>query len=226
MVSDPTTQLLAWTTTPWTLPANLAVCVHPDFEYVKIHDEASGNNYVLMEKRLTMLYKDPKKAKFTIVEKYKGADMFNWEFVPMFDFFVEELKGQAFKVCVDRYVTDDSGTGIVQMAPAYGEDDYRVCVAHNIISTDGILPCPIDESGIFTAEAGPYAGIYLKDADKIIQKDIKAKGRMIVQSQMMHSYPFCWRSNTPLIYRAVPAWFVRVAPIVDKILDCNNQMKW
>ncbi|KAI9276036.1 isoleucyl-tRNA synthetase [Sporodiniella umbellata] len=224
--SDSTTQLLAWTTTPWTLPSNLAVCVHPDFEYIKIHDEASGNNYILMEKRLTMLYKDPKKAKFTILEKYKGADMLNWEFVPMYDFFVKELGGQAFKVCVDRYVTDDSGTGIVQMAPAYGEDDYRVCVDHGIITTDGLLPCPIDESGIFTEEVGPYAGTYIKDADKAIQKDIKAMGRMIVQSQMMHSYPFCWRSNTPLIYRAVPAWFVRVAPIVDQILDCNNQMKW
>ncbi|CEG79058.1 Putative Isoleucyl-tRNA synthetase [Rhizopus microsporus] len=226
LVDDPSVQLLAWTTTPWTLPSNLAVCVHPEFEYIKIHDEASDNKYILMEKRLTMLYKDPKKAKFTILEKYKGADMLNWKFVPMFDCFAEEFKDKAFKVCVDTYVTDDSGTGIVQMAPAFGEDDYRVCIAHGVIDADGHLPCPVDDSGNFTAEAGPYAGMYIKDADKVIQKDIKAKGRMIVQSQFMHSYPFCWRSNTPLIYKAVPAWFVRVSPIVDRILACNDQMRW
>lgn len=226
MVIDPTTQLLTWTTTPWTLPSNMGVCVHPEFEYIKIHDELSGNNYVLMEKRLTILYKDPKKAKFTIIEKYKGKDMLGWDLVPMFDFFAEEFKGQAFKVMVDTYVTDDSGTGIVQNAPAFGEDDYRVCLAHGAITADGHLPCPIDGSGKFTDEVPDYKGMYVKDADKVIQKDIKAKGRMIVQSQFMHSYPFCWRSDTPLIYKAVPAWFIRVTPIIDKLLACNDQMRW
>lgn len=226
LVSDPKTQLLAWTTTPWTLPSNMAVCVHPDFEYIKIHDEASGNNYIIMEKRLGMLYKNPKNAKFTILEKYCGKDMNGWEFVPMFDYFYEEFKGKAFKVVVDTYVTDDSGTGLVQNAPAFGEDDYRVCIAHGVIDADGHLPLPLDETGHFTDEITDYKGMYIKDADKLIQKDIKAKGRLIVQSQFMHSYPFCWRSDTPLIYRAIPAWFVRVAPIVDKILACNKEMRW
>ncbi|OBZ86658.1 Isoleucine--tRNA ligase, cytoplasmic [Choanephora cucurbitarum] len=226
LVSDPSVQLLAWTTTPWTLPSNMAVCVHPEFEYVKIRDEATGNTYILMEKRLTMLYKDPKKAKFTVLEKYKGADMAGWEYVPMFDFFAEEFKGKAFKVLVDTYVTDDSGTGIVHNSPAFGEDDYRVCLSNSVITADGHLPCPVDESGIFTEEVPEYKGMYVKDADKVIQKDIKAKNRMIVQSQFMHSYPFCWRSDTPLIYKAVPAWFVRVTPIIDKILANNEQMRW
>lgn len=226
LVSDPTTQLLTWTTTPWTLPSNMGVTVHPDFEYIKIRDELTGNNYILMEKRLTILYKDPKKAKFTVLEKYMGKDMLNWDLVPMFDFFAEEFKGKAFKVMVDTYVTDDSGTGIVQNAPAFGEDDYRVCLAHGAITTDGHLPCPIDGSGKFTDEVPDYKGMYVKDADKVIQKDIKAKGRMIVQSQFMHSYPFCWRSDTPLIYKAVPAWFVRVTSIVDKLLACNDEMRW
>lgn len=226
LVSDPTTQILTWTTTPWTLPSNMGVTVHPDFEYIKIRDELTGNNYILMEKRLTILYKDPKKAKFAVLEKYMGKDMLNWELVPMFDFFAEEFKGKAFKVMVDTYVTDDSGTGIVQNAPAFGEDDYRVCLAHGAITTDGHLPCPIDGSGKFTDEVPDYKGMYVKDADKVIQKDIKAKGRMIVQSQFMHSYPFCWRSDTPLIYKAVPAWFVRVTNIVDKLLACNDEMRW
>ncbi|KAI9335063.1 isoleucyl-tRNA synthetase [Pilaira anomala] len=226
LVSDPTTQLLTWTTTPWTLPSNLGVCVHPDFEYIKIRDELTGNHYILMEKRLTILYKDPKKAKFTILEKYKGKDMLGWELVPMFKYFEKEFKGKAFKVMVDTYVTDDSGTGIVQNAPAFGEDDYRVCLAHGAITTDGPLPCPIDSSGKFTDPVSDYKGMYVKDADKVIQKDIKAMGRMIVQSQFMHSYPFCWRSDTPLIYKAVPAWFVRVTTVVDKLLANNDQMRW
>ncbi|KAL9554700.1 isoleucine--tRNA ligase [Mucor bainieri] len=226
LVDDKTTQILTWTTTPWTLPANMGVCVHPDFEYIKIHDELSGNNYILMEKRLSILYKDPKKAKFTILEKYKGADMKGWKLVPMFDYFYEEFKDCAFQVMVDTYVTDDSGTGIVQNAPAFGEDDYRVCIAYGAITADGHLPLPLDASGVFTDEVPDYKGMYVKDADKVIQKDIKAKGRLIVQSQFMHSYPFCWRSDTPLIYKAVPAWFVRVAPVVDKILACNNEMRW
>ncbi|ORZ14718.1 isoleucyl-tRNA synthetase [Absidia repens] len=226
LVEDPTTQLLAWTTTPWTLPSCMAVCVHPNFDYVKIKDEVSGNNYILLESRLTMLYKDPKKAKFTVLDRYKGTDMNGWKFEPMFPYFAKEFGDQAFKVMVDTYVTDDSGTGIVQNAPAFGEDDYRVCVANGVITVDGKLPCPIDEKGCFTDEVTDFAGMYIKDADKLIQKDMKQRGRLIVQSQFMHSYPFCWRSDTPLIYRAIPAWFVRVQPVVDKILACNDKMTW
>lgn len=204
----------------------MGVTVHPDFEYIKIKDELTGNQYILMEKLLTSLYKDPKKAKFTILDRYKGKDMKGWEFEPMFPYFESEFKGKAYKVMVDTYVTDDSGTGIVQNAPAFGEDDYRVCLEHGAIAADGFLPCPIDEKGCFTEAVTDYAGQYVKEADKQIQKDLKQRGRLIVQSQMMHSYPFCWRSDTPLIYRAVPSWFVRVQPVIDKILACNDKMRW
>ncbi|KAI9321518.1 isoleucyl-tRNA synthetase [Dichotomocladium elegans] len=226
LISDPSTQLLTWTTTPWTLPSNLGVCVHPDFEYIKIKDELTGNQYILLEKRLDALYKDVKKAKFQILARYKGIDMKGWEIEPMFPYFEKEFKGKAYKVMVDKYVTDDSGTGIVQNAPAFGEDDYRVCLEHGAIEADGFLPLPLDDSGVFTDAVPDYAGMYIKDADKAIQKDIKARGRLIVQSQFKHSYPFCWRSDTPLIYRAIPSWFVRVAPVVDKILACNDKMRW
>ncbi|KAI8991041.1 isoleucyl-tRNA synthetase [Mycotypha africana] len=226
LLNDPETSLLAWTTTPWTLPSNLGVAVHPEFEYVKILDEQSGKKYILMEKRLSIIYKDPKKAKFQVLEKYKGADMKGWEYEPMFNYFYDEFKGKGFKVMVDSYVTDDSGTGIVHNAPAFGEDDYRVCLDHGVITADGHLPLPLDDSGIFTDEVPDYKGMYIKDADKAIQKDIKAKGRLVNQSQMKHSYPFCWRSDTPLIYRAIPSWFVRVTPIIDKILANNKQMRW
>lgn len=179
-----------------------------------------------MEKRLTMLYKDPKKAKYTVLEKYLGKDMNGWKFEPMFPYFEKTFGEVGYCVMVDTYVTDDSGTGIVQNAPAFGEDDYRVCIAHGVITPDGELPCPIDEKGCFTSEVTDFAGMYIKDADKLIQKDMKQRGRLIVQSQFMHSYPFCWRSDTPLIYRAIPSWFVRVQPVVDRILKCNEQMRW
>ncbi|KAI8069294.1 isoleucyl-tRNA synthetase [Gongronella butleri] len=226
LVSDPETQLLAWTTTPWTLPSCLGVSVHPDFDYVKIKDEQSGRQYILMESRLVMLYKDPKKAKFTVLDRYKGKDMLGWKFEPMFPYFVDKVTDKAFTVMVDTYVTDSSGTGIVQNAPAFGEDDYRVCVAHGVITVDGFLPLPLTETGIFTDEVPDFAGMYIKDADKLIQKDMKARGRLIVQSQLMHSYPFCWRSDTPLIYRAIPSWFIRVQPVIDQILACNKEMRW
>lgn len=162
LLSDPSTQLLAWTTTPWTLPSCLGVSVHPDFEYVKIKDELTGNHYILLEKRLDALYKDPKKAKFTVLERYKGADMKGWEFEPMFPYFEKEFKGKGYKVMVDTYVTDDSGTGIVQNAPAFGEDDYRVCLEHGVIDADGFLPCPLDEKGCFTEAVTDFAGQYIK----------------------------------------------------------------
>ena len=126
----------------------------------------------------------------------------------------------------DSYVTDDSGTGIVHQAPAFGEDDYRVCMANKVINGEDDLPCPIDASGNFTSEVRDYVGMNVKAADKPIQKDLKAKGRLIRQSQITHSYPFCYRSETPLIYRAVPSWFVRVANIVEKLVKNNNATYW
>ncbi|KAG2183312.1 hypothetical protein INT43_006317 [Umbelopsis isabellina] len=226
LISDPSVLLLAWTTTPWTLPSNLALAVHPEFEYIKIKDELTGNTYVLMEKRLEILYKDPKKAKFQILERFTGKDMEGWEYVPIFNYFVEQFKGRGYKVLCDTYVTDDSGTGIVHNSPGFGEDDQRVCLANGVCSADGFIPCPVDEKGCFTDEVPDFAGQYVKEADKNIQKHLKQEKRLIVQSQMMHSYPFCWRSDTPLLYKAVPSWFIRVKPSIDKLMANNNKMRW
>ncbi len=178
----------------------------------------------MLEKRLDILYKDPKKAKFTVLEKMKGRDLAGLQYEPLFDYF----KGRpgAFVVLVDGYVTEDAGTGIVHQAPAFGEDDMRVCTANKIISGEGDLPCPVNESGCFTSEIPDYEGQYIKDADKQIQKDLKQKGRLIRQSQISHNYPFCWRSDTPLIYKAVPSWFVRVSNIVPKLVANNKKSYW
>lgn len=226
LVDDPKTALLAWTTTPWTTPSVLAACVHPDFTYIKIHDEEKDTNYWILEKLLTTLYKDPKKAKWTKLAEIKGKDMVGWKFVPLFDYFVDKYKDTAFRVVADPYVTADAGTGIVQQAPAFGDDDYRIALANGVSSHDNLPPCPVDESGRFTDEVPDYKGIHVKDADKQIQKDLKARGRLIVQSTLRHQYPFCWRSGTPLIYKAIPAWFVRVEPIVEKLVKNNETTLW
>lgn len=226
LVKDPKTKLLAWTTTPWTLPTNLGLAVHPEFEYVKILDEKSGDNYVLLEKLLTTLYKDPKKAKFKIVEKIKGTDMLGWEYEPLFDYYYEEFKGVAFKVLNAKYVTDDSGTGIVHQAPAFGEEDYNVATEFGIVNESRPPPDPLDESGRYLSRVKDFEGMHVKEADRHIIKALETKGRMVVKSQLKHSYPMCPRSDTPLIYRAVPSWFIRIPEIIPDMLKNIESSHW
>lgn len=235
LADDPSTSLLAWTTTPYTLTSNLGLCVHPDFTYIKIHDIERNQNFILLESLLGTVYKeyangkkpDPKKEpKFKKIGEFLGKDMVGWRYVPMFDYFTEQYEDRAFRVLADTYVTDTSGTGIVHQSPAFGEDDHRIAVAHKVVREDEIPPCPIDESGIFTSEVPDYAGKYIKDADSWIIKDLTKNGRLIVRSDIMHSYPFCWRSGTPLIYRAVPVWFVRVADKSAQLVANNEKTRW
>ncbi|KAG8843859.1 isoleucine--tRNA ligase [Tulasnella sp. 330] len=226
LVDDPKTSLLAWTTTPWTLPSNLGLCVHPDFNYIKIHDEARDENFIIHEGLLGTLYKDPKKTKYKKIGSFKGTDMKGWRYVPLFEYFTEQYEDRAFRVLVDTYVTSDSGTGIVHQAPAFGEDDHRVAVANGVVRADEMPPCPIDDSGKFTKEVPDFAGQYVKTADKEIMKVLKQKGRLIVQTTLSHQYPFCWRSGTPLIYRAIPVWFVKVQSATDKLSANNAETRW
>ncbi|KAK7753802.1 isoleucine--tRNA ligase [Diatrype stigma] len=226
LLEDPKTHLLAWTTTPWTLPSNLALATHPEFEYIKISDEKSGNNYILLEKLLTTLYKDPKKAKYKILEKIKGKDMLGWKYEPLFDYFVEEFGDVAYKVVNATYVTDDSGTGIVHQAPAFGEDDYSVALANGIVNENRPPPDPVDDRGIYTETVRDFVGMHVKEADKHIIKHLKGTGRLVVDSQLKHSYPMCPRSDTPLIYRAVPSWFIRIPEIVPQMLKNIEGMHW
>ncbi|KAJ3513711.1 hypothetical protein NLJ89_g2792 [Agrocybe chaxingu] len=226
LVDDPSTSLLAWTTTPWTLPSNLALCVHPDYTYIKIHDVERDQNFILHENLLRTLFKDPKKAKYKKLAQFQGSDMKGWRYVPLFEYFTEQFEDKAFRVLVDTYVTDADGTGIVHQAPAFGEDDHRIAIAHGVLQADTMPPCPIDDKGHFTKEVPDFAGLHVKAADSPIQKALKSKGRLIVQSTLNHSYPFCWRSGTPLIYRAIPVWFVKVTPIIDELVTNNEETRW
>ncbi|KAF8322304.1 hypothetical protein DL93DRAFT_2106240 [Clavulina sp. PMI_390] len=226
LVDDPKTSLLAWTTTPWTLPSNLALCVHPDFNYIKIQDEEKNQNFILFEGLLSTLYKDPKKAKFKKLATFKGSEMKGWRYQPMFDYFTDKYEDRAFRVLNDKYVTSESGTGIVHQAPAFGDDDHRIALENGIVKADEMPPCPIDDVGCFTKEVPDFVGQYVKAADKEIMKVLKQRGRLIVQATITHQYPFCWRSKTPLIYRAIPVWFVRVTSAIDKLIANNQETRW
>ncbi|MCJ1477412.1 isoleucine--tRNA ligase [Lambiella insularis] len=226
LLDDPQTCLLAWTTTPWTLPSHIGIAAHPDFEYVKIKDELSGKNYILLESLMKTLYKDPQKAKFTIVSRIKGTGMLGWKYQPLFDYFYDEFKDYGFRVLNANYVTAESGVGLVHQAPAFGEEDYNVAMKAGVINEKRRPPNPVDEKGCFTSEVRDFAGQHVKVADKAIIKHLKGTGRLIVDAQITHSYPFCPRSDTPLIYRAVPGWFVRITPIIPQMLENIEGSHW
>lgn len=221
---DASVSLVAWTTTPWTLPSNLALCVNPELQYVKLRDNATGKIYILMESRLIALYKSD--SEYEILDRFPGIALKGKKYKPLFEYFIQCKDKGAFAVVVDSYVKEEEGTGVVHQAPYFGADDYRVCMDFNIIQKDSVPVCPVDASGCFTAEVTDFAGQYVKDADKNIIKVLKEKGRLVHSSSFKHSYPFCWRSDTPLIYKAVPSWFVRVEHMVEKLLENNAQCYW
>ncbi|XP_039289224.1 isoleucine--tRNA ligase, cytoplasmic [Nilaparvata lugens] len=222
LITDPSVALVAWTTTPWTLPSNLALCVNPTSIYVKVKDNATGKVYILMEARLESLFK--KEDEYTVLEKMEGAKLGGLKYEPIFPFFKQITTG--FRVLCDNYVTEESGTGIVHQAPYFGEDDYRVCVANGVVTRDQDIICPVDSSGRFMEPVADFKGMYVKDADKEIVKQLKSRGRLVNASTVKHSYPFCWRSETPLIYKAVPSWFIRVEHMSKELLKSNSETYW
>ncbi|XP_043220915.1 isoleucine--tRNA ligase, cytoplasmic-like [Amphibalanus amphitrite] len=221
---EPDVSMLAWTTTPWTLPSNLALCVHPELDYVQIQEKQSGKKYIMMEARLSSMYKS--EDDYTVMKKMKGSKLKGRPYKPLFNYFEKMKASGAFHVQTDTYVTEESGTGVVHQAPYFGEDDYRVCLAAGIITKDMEMVCPVDASGRFTEPVTHFKGQYVKDADKNIVKHLKEAGRLVVSATCKHSYPFCWRSDTPLIYKAVPSWFVRVEHMTQELLKNNSQTYW
>ena len=224
LANEPDVSFLAWTTTPWTLPSNLALCVNPKQTYVKVKELSSGKVYIMMKNCLKALFKT--EDLYQILEEIVGKKLEGTKYVPLFDYFKSFEASGAFKVVVDDYVSDEAGVGIVHQAPYFGEDDYRICLSYGIIKKGEDAVCPVDASGKFSSVVTHFAGQYVKDADSNICKHLKSVGRLVHQSQISHSYPFCWRSNTPLLYRAIPCWFIKVEQIVDKLLKSNEQTYW
>jgi len=235
VVGEEDVSLIAWTTTPWTLPSNLALCVNPEMEYIQILDKKTEHKYILAKSRLPQLYPimnnkkkwKPKMADelYEIQKTMKGTDLKGKRYQPLFDFFASQSDAY-FQVVSDTYVTDDAGTGVVHQAPAFGEDDFRVCLAHGIIKKGVDFPCPVDANGLFTEDVPPVKGIHVKEADNTLIATIKDAGRLVHKDSIVHSYPFCWRSDTPLIYKTVPSWFVKVEEIRDKVVANNEKTYW
>ncbi len=215
LINDPETSLLIWTTTPWTLPSNLAVMVGEKLDYVKVRKD--GKFYILGKGRIETYFKNG----CEIIDTFKGKSLIGKHYLPIFDYFVEEASPHSFSIIGEDSIGEDMGTGIVHSAPAFGEVDFFACKNAGID-----LVCPVDQNGKFTAELPDFEGKYVKDADKELIKKIKEKGRLFHQGTIRHSYPFCWRSDTPLIYKAVSTWFVAVEKIKDKIVSNNEHIHW
>jgi isoleucyl-tRNA synthetase len=209
--------LLIWTTTPWTLPGNLAVCAGPDIDYVCVRDAKEKSCYILAAARLEAFYK--KADEYTVVARLKGSDLLGWQYEPLFPNFADHKA--AFRVLNDEFVSTGDGTGLVHMAPAYGEDDFRICRAAGIEIVD-----MLDDNCNFTRALPEYAGRFCKDCDKEIIKRLKTEGKLIHQTTLVHSYPFCDRTDTPLIYRAIEAWYVKVEDIRDRLVANNDAIRW
>nr|WCZ58299.1 isoleucyl-tRNA synthetase [Paratrimastix eleionoma] len=224
---DPNVAFVAWTTTPWTLPSNLALCVNPTLDYVTIRDKPSGKQYILAEARLEELYKKGKQQDYEVLSKCKGIELKGKHYIPLFDYFANKPElPNVHQVICDTYVTATDGTGIVHIAPYFGEDDNRAALASGIIAKEGPVVCPVDDSGKFTAEVTDFAGIYVKDADKMIIHKLKSQGRVVSIGTTVHQYPYCYRSDTPLIYRAVPSWFIDVPKVKENLLANNDLTHW
>jgi len=219
LAGDPNTSFLAWTTTPWSLPANLALMVGPDIDYINIKELKSGHHYILAKSRLGNYFKDP--AEYEVVSSFKGSTLKGRHYLPIMPYYARRSEQQAFRVILDENVSLEEGTGIVHCAPAFGEVDFFACAREGIE-----LVCPIDHNGKFTKEIPEYEGLFVKDADKEIIKHLKQEKRVFHHGQVHHRYPFCWRSDTPLIYKAVRTWFVAVEKIKDKMLHANEQIHW
>ena len=211
----------AWTTTPWTLPSNLALCVGRDIDYAEVKDLSSGKSLIVSEHYSQDLLKDSEK--FESISKLKGSDLVGKKYLPIFDFFQDHEKFGGFSILEDDYVTPENGTGIVHQAPAFGEDDYRIFQKAGI---DVPPICPIDMSGKFTSAVEDFSGIYVKDADKGITKAIRDKGLLFKQEVVQHNYPFCPRSHTPIIYRTIDSWYVKVEEFREQLLEANAEINW
>ncbi|MDX9783266.1 MAG: isoleucine--tRNA ligase [Spirochaetia bacterium] len=216
-LTDGSSYLIAWTTTPWTLPSNLALALGPEIDYVCVVD--GNERYILAESRLSAYYKQPETLK--IAWKKKGKELAGIRYEPLFPYFANLHAQGAFVTVLGDYVSTEDGTGIVHTAPGFGEDDYQVLKGTGVPTV-----CPVDAECKFTEEVSDYKGQFVKDSDKAIMERLKAEGKLVKREQVFHAYPHCWRCSSPLIYRAVGSWFVKIDPIKPHMVGCNKKVLW
>ena len=212
-IKDSDTYFLVWTTTPWTLMANVALCVNPDLEYIKV--SSMGYKFIVAKTLANKVLGDD----YEVLETYKGTDLVGTNYEQLMPF--AEVEGKCFEVVADSYVTSEDGTGIVHIAPAYGDDDNRVCKENGI----GFVN-PVGKDGCYTT--GPWEGTLVTDKDLEIEiiKWLKENDKLFKKIKLTHDYPHCWRCHSPLIYYSKPAWYIRTTEYKDKILEANKTISW
>ena len=216
-VKDEDAFFLAWTTTPWTLPSNLGLCVNPDVDYVKIR--VGDEVYYLAEALVDSVF-DGVEGEREVLTRMKGRDLEHREYEPLYDYAKGNLPKKAFYVMCDDYVTTEDGTGIVHIAPAFGEDDNRVCQKYDMPFVQYV-----NSKGEMTEETN-WPGVFVKKADPLILKDLEQKGQLFKAPKFTHSYPHCWRCDTPLIYYARSSWFIKMTAVKDELVKNNDTVNW
>ena len=212
-------KILVWTTTPWTLPSNLMLAVGNDIDYTVM--EEAGQKYIIGRALLGRYKKQLENA--VEVGSFKGRDLVGMSYEPMFPYFKHLKEQGCFKVLSGEFVSTEDGTGVVHIAPGFGQDDFEACRACN---EHFPVVCPVDEAGKFTAEVPDYEGKQVFETNEPIMQWLKENGLLVKKEQYTHSYPFCWRTDTPLIYKAMSSWFVRVTDFRDEMVKNNQQINW
>ena len=213
-LDEENTYFLVWTTTPWTLPSNIALCMNPEEEYSKIF--SNGKNYIMLDKLIPTLFEE---GSYKKIYTKKGKEFENQKYEPLFDYVKDKVK-KGYIVTCDDYVTTEDGTGIVHIAPAFGEDDYKVGIKYGLDFVQ-----LVDSEGNMTAETD-FAGMFVKDADKLLIKKLEEEGKLFKIQPIEHSYPHCWRCKSPLLYYAQDAWFVKTTAIRDQLVENNQKINW
>ncbi len=205
---------LAWTTTPWTTPGNIALAVGKDMVYVVV--EQNGVQYILGKDAVSRYFENP-----IILEEMTGEDLVGREYIPLFDYFVGKVDKPAWKVIATDFVNMEEGTGIVHQAPAFGEEDFEALKKEGMAFVQ-----PVDESGMFTKDVSDFEGEFVKDADSAIIEQLDRDNALFKKEKYTHSYPFCWRCSTPLIYYAILSWFVKVTAYKQRLIELNEIINW
>ena len=219
LLDEANTSLLVWTTTPWTLPANAAVAANPDIDYVKVEhklEDGTTEYIILAEKRVEPVFGDDP---VTVIEHYKGSDLVGKKYEPLYTFL--PLTSPAHRVVAADYVSVDDGTGLVHIAPTFGADDMEVGKRENLPTL-----MTVGGDGCFVPEVTPWAGMFVKKADPLIIKDLVERGIMYKHGRIKHTYPFCWRCDSPLLYYARPTWYIRTSQFKDRMVELNEQINW
>ncbi len=219
LVDTPGTSLLVWTTTPWTLPANVAVAAGADIDYVTIErtmEDGTQERLILAESLLLKVFGE---EQVRVVNRLKGRQLKGKHYKPLFTFMPTEKK--AHYIVLGDFVTTEDGSGLVHIAPAFGADDMQVSIDHDLPILNTVA-----EDGTFISEVQPWAGLFVKDADPLITRNLKERGLLFREGTYVHTYPFCWRCSTPLLYYARPTWYIRTSQFKDRMVELNDQINW